>query len=260
MKRYKIFSPLIVLMCAWLPVMADGADNSLSGKNVALIGDSMTWIGGDSCNLAKGWTSHFRRLASPASMSVYARSGATWTNAPGTKVDTDAFYDVLHDDNVLYTQAIRLLADVDSGKVPAPDIVIMYAGANDAWFSSRRPGIFIPGKMTSDGLLPVNLAGSVSVVCRMLRDKLHGSRMVLITPAQMTKAPVDAVEHVAEVIDSIGQSLGICVIRTDRDGPIKASAERGSHRRLTSDGIHTNPEGAAELARFFIKEMEKDNK
>lgn len=256
MKKYNIFF-IFILVCILLPAVAGAAGNSPAGKNVALLGDSMTWIGGDSCDKERGWSCHFRRLASPASVRVYARSGATWTNAPGTKVDTVAFYDVLHDDNVLYTQAVRLLADVGSGKISTPDIVILYAGANDAWFSAKRNGIFVPGKMTADGSLPVSLAGSVSAVCGMIRDRLPGTRMILITPAQMTKAPASAVERVSAVIDSVGQAMGIEVIRTDRNGPIKASVERGRPRRLTSDGIHTNPEGAAALAHFFIEEIEK---
>lgn len=254
MKKYSIIT-LILLMFALLPGVAGAAGNSVTGKNVALIGDSMTWIGGDSCDIARGWTSHFRRLASPASMNVYARSGATWTNAPDTKVDTEAFYDVLHDDNVLYTQAVRLVTDVRSGVSRCPDLIILYAGANDAWFASRRPGIFTAGSTTADGSLPASLAGSVRAVCGLLRENLPDSRMILVTPAQMTKAPASAVERVSAVIDSVGRSLGLQVIRTDRDGPINAAEERGRHPRLTSDGIHTNPEGAAELARFFIREI-----
>jgi len=259
MKRYSFFT-IILLLSAIFSYGVTGGDGTLSGKNVALLGDSMTWIGGDSCNVARGWSSHFRRLASPASVSVYARSGATWTNAPGTKIDTGAFYDVLHDDNVLYTKAVRLLLDVKSGICPAPDVVILYAGGNDAWFADRRPGIFDSAEERAEGALPTGLFGSVVAVCRILQKEWPQARLVLVTPAQMVQAPAAVVERVSATIDSAGQALGIEVIRTDRYGPVKADEERRKPRRFTTDGIHTNPDGASALARFIIGELESSHR
>lgn len=53
MKRYSFFT-IILLLSAIFSYGVTGGDGSLSGKNVALLGDSMTWIGGDSCNVARG--------------------------------------------------------------------------------------------------------------------------------------------------------------------------------------------------------------
>ena len=53
MKRYSFFT-IILLLSAIFSYGVTGGDGTLSGKNVALLGDSMTWIGGDSCNVARG--------------------------------------------------------------------------------------------------------------------------------------------------------------------------------------------------------------
>ena len=56
--------------------------------DVAILGDSNTWIGGDDCDKEKGWNKWFKDFFRPASCKSYARSGATWTNTEVTKANT----------------------------------------------------------------------------------------------------------------------------------------------------------------------------
>ena len=74
----------IVLLFVSLSSMAQGA----RGLNIVVLGDSNTSIGGDSCTLDRGWTRWFKESMQPASMRSYARSGATWTNATATRLNT----------------------------------------------------------------------------------------------------------------------------------------------------------------------------
>ncbi len=238
---------------------------SLSDCNVALLGDSMTWIGGDSCDVERGWSCHFKRMASPKSISVFARSGATWTNTTSTKIDAEAFSDVLDDDNVVYNQVVRLCRAAASGEAPVPDVIVVYAGANDAWFASRRNGIFDetaeavvsapPFDMSVPPSEVVSLAGSVRLSCDMLSRNFPTARIVLVTPTEMVQAPLERVRRVSDIIEGVAKGLHAEVIRADKEVEIRRDVEGAGRHRYTSDGIHTNPAGARLLGGFLAERL-----
>lgn len=260
----KKFSIILFAFCiCLLPVSAHCTDtvarSPLCDKAVALLGDSMTWIGGDSCDVARGWSTYFKRLTRPASLKVYARSGATWTNSPSTRIDTRSYSDVLHPDNVLYNQALRLREDAEAGRTPVPDVIVLYAGANDAWFGGRFPEMF-PGKPLPDGEPEPSqvrsLAGSIRLVARMLARSFPEARLVFVTPAEMTKTSAENLTRVADTIDSVASALGYTVLRVDRDVDIRRDTEMKKFT-LTSDGVHTNPAGARLLGEYIAGKIIK---
>ena len=230
-------------------------------KRVAVLGDSMSWIGGDSCDIERGWTCHFVRRLHPGRMDVYARSGAMWTNASATKGDMEEYTEVITDDNVIYTQVRRLLRRAEEDASARPDIIIIYAGANDAWFSSRRPGMFggcgkdplhdsqtpSPGECTS-------LASSVTLSCRLLKQAFPESRIVAVTPTEISKVAPAEVNKVGDTIEKAASAFGIEVLRADHDVDIRHDVEKKRHRH-TSDGVHTNPSGARLIADYITAKL-----
>lgn len=223
----------------------------------ALLGDSQTWIGGDSCQNETGWSHWLKESGIALSIDTYARSGATWTNTPNTQADTAFYSEVLHDNNVIFNQARRLAERVKEGSVSAPTIIIVFAGANDAWFADRRPGIFAQrdsiGEYDSDTLpaQATSLQESVMLTCDLLKRSLPGSRIILVTPLEMSKVGSDVTSKVAEIIESAAKSRGIPTLRADRDIPIRHDEENASPR-FTYDGVHTNSSGASEVADFIL--------
>ena len=239
---------LIAASCCILHIRADEKETKENKfKRIAILGDSMTWIGGDSCQNERGWTHTFRQLYQPVAIDIYARSGATWTDSPRTVGDTTVYSEILADENVVSNQMRRLIGRSRRNETTVPDLIIIYAGANDAWFSTRRPGIFDPASQTS-------LDSCVRSVCRQLKVEFPASKILLISPIEMTKVPVEKITKVSDIIERSGRSLGIATLRADQEVDIRRRTEL-IKPTLTTDGVHTNPAGARILGEYIIKRI-----
>lgn len=220
---------------------------------VALLGDSMTWLGGDKFDNPKGWTYYMKGY--PVEMHSYARSGATWTNTATTRHDTEAVSEVLDSQNVIYNQVERLKAD----SLFSPDKIIIFCGTNDAWFADRRPGIFSPFSIPelrkpaeeapSDY---TSLAASVFLDCSLLKESFPNTEIIVVTPPEGAKFPLEKLQKVADIIEDTASKLDIKVARGDRLIPIRAEREKGQRKQYTYDGIHTNEAGARKIAECMI--------
>lgn len=221
--------------------------------DVVVLGDSNTWIGGDGCNQEKGWTRWFKESFSPTSCRSYARSGATWSNTRLTVHDEADSTDVLGDQNVIYNQVRRLQTSCRRGSQPVPDLILVAAGTNDAWFAQRRPGLL---EKTTDEVFAdtaslsamapsavLSLAGAVRQDCELLQAEFPDATIVLLTPMQCTAAPAEAIEQVGDIIEECAIRLQVGVVRQDHKGCVRRNEElRQKHN--TTDGIHTSVEGA----------------
>ena len=237
----KIFSILLIILTV-LPSF---------GKelNVALLGDSMTWIGGENFDQPKGWTYYLTSL--PMNMKLYARSGATWTNTTRTKHNPTAYTEVLDDDNVIYNQIIRLNEDTSFH----PDIIVIYAGANDAWFVSKRPQVFQntctdPAEITENSNPKdyTSLEGSIVLGCTLLRNQFPGAEIYLVSPVHAGKIDPKRIEMVGNIMETAAGRLSVPVVRGDKEIPFIHNQETGTKRVNTYDGVHSNERGARLIA------------
>lgn len=228
-------------------------------KKIALLGDSMTWIGGDSCQNPRGWSHYLKESGLADQIDVYARSGATWTNTSKTRHNPAHYSETLNDDNVIYNQVVRLI-DATADRTDSPDAIIIFAGANDAWFSDRRPGIFNSASSVSSSPpsggwgaipLPTTLYGSVNLVCDMLKAKFPSAYIVAVTPVQMTKTDAETVHKVSDIIEKAALEKECSVLRADKEVGITHDRETKA-LTYTSDGVHTNPAGARLIADFIL--------
>lgn len=246
--------------------LAYGAERREScGPRIALLGDSMTWIGGDSCQNPTGWSHYLKESGIAGGIDMYARSGATWTNTCNTKADADFYSEILNDDNVVYNQTLRLIKEADADTIHTPDVIVIFAGANDAWFCDKRPGIFdnvLPSSYKydkdTDPATVTSLGGSVALTCNILKDRFPESRIVLVTPLEMSKAPAEMTTRVADAIESAGNSCGVETLRADSEVAIRHQEEKRKPH-YTYDGVHTNPEGAKMLGEFLVVNLKNLN-
>jgi len=254
---------LLVFFCgggADASVKTRGHDDGvvpLSGHgsmNVVILGDSNTSIGGDACDGPRGWSKWFKDKFAPATCRSYARSGATWTNTARTVYDTKEYTEKLGDDNVIYNQINRLKEDCDGKRQAAPDLILIAAGTNDAWFTSARPGVFSVtaaqafardgGFITRYAASSVRtLAESVRYGCEMLMEHFPGAQIILLTPMQSVAAGAADIRRAGDIIEECAGRMGLCVIRQDRESCVYYIREKKSVR-FTSDGTHTCEEGA----------------
>jgi GDSL-like Lipase/Acylhydrolase. len=158
----RIGMTMMLVLCGFIAIHAQ------QSLHVVMLGDSNTFIGGDDCSKPQGWNKWFKDLMNPISCRSYARSGATWTETPNTVYDINEYTEVLSDNNVIYNQVSRLLADVfDTKTQPVPDLILIMAGTNDLWFADKRPEPF-PKYIRQN--------------CEMLKHAFPHARIVLITP------------------------------------------------------------------------------
>ncbi len=259
MKVY--LSAVVMLLWGYICCSAKDAISS-EGLNFALLGDSMTWIGGDSCENATGWSHILKESGIAASISTYARSGATWTNTANTHKDTDFYSELLHDDNVVYNQVLRLIEDQKGSEASTPDHIILFAGANDAWFADRRPGIYSENDSatptqycdSTDPNTVTSLYGSVSLVCDLLQKHFPDAVLTVVTPLQMSKVSAETIHKTADIIEEAAKSKGCDVLRADKEVGITHESESKSPT-YTYDGVHTNPEGARLVGYYILQHL-----
>lgn len=221
--------------------------------HVALLGDSNTWNGGDECDNPIGWSKWFKEAFTSASIRSYARSGATWCNTPRTCDNTTEDIAVIGDNNVIYNQVLRLKEAVASGAQPTPDIIIISAGTNDVWFTKSRPRAFamtvqaaFSQTETSRRRTPnqmLSLAQAVRYDCELLQEAFPKAELVLVTPMQSVKVPEARLEMATAIIEQCARALDAHVIKLSHPGGISRKDEMRA-RRYTSDGTHTNEDGA----------------
>lgn len=258
--RYFLFVLLVAAMLFPVSAAADGQQ-----LNYAILGDSNTSIGGDDCSKQQGWTKWFVERVHPASCRSFARSGATWTNTVKTSYNTSEYTELLSDNNVVYNQVNRLVAAVRTGSCVRPDVIIIACGTNDAWFQSKRPGIFqktveqafadSSHYITSRKVSTVtSLAESVRYVCELLLVEFPDSRVILLTPMQTVKASFEQTKRVGDVIENCGRRMSIPVIRQDYLNGVYNVAEH-LHPQRTSDGTHTSVDGARRNGYFIARQV-----
>ena len=228
---------------------------------VALLGDSMTWIGGNDCEKETGWSHYLKEAFPSATIDMYARSGATWTNTRMTKGNVKAYSVVLDNENVLYNQILRLINASSSNPHKTPDLIILFAGANDALYERRRPGLFNEKALPEgsvENCKPFNyttLSSSVELGCRLLKSHFPDSRIILVTPVEMSRVLPSKINRVGDVIEKTGAKLGIEVLRADKNVDIRHEEEKTKPYKNTYDGIHSNPAGARLIANYIIENL-----
>ena len=220
--------------------------------HVVILGDSNTWIGGDHCDKPRGWNKWFKDAFQPTSIRSYAHSGATWTNTPKTQRNTQEITDILGNDNVIYNQVCRLEEAVDSGVQPKPQLILIMAGTNDAWFQKARPMVFsvtpeeafaIDSITQRSASQVVSLAESVRYNCELLKAAYPEARIILLTPMQSTAAGTASITKAGDIIESCGNRMNLSVIRMDQE-PV-----------YTTDGTHTTEVGAEHIGTFIAQQV-----
>ena len=75
-----------------------------------------------------------------------------------------------------------------------------------------------------------------------------------MTPVEMTKVSVDRVKKISDIIESAVAGMNVEVFRGDKDVDIRSANEKKAYR-LTTDGVHTSPEGAAMIAEYLASKI-----
>lgn len=255
----------VTLLLISFLLLTSGSVHAQSTLHVAILGDSNTWLGGDNCDQPKGWNKWFKDRMKPATCRSYARSGATWTNTTETKLNTLEDIGKLGDDNVIYNQVMRLKEAFDNGMQTDPNVILIAAGTNDAWFIKKRPHAFdkngndVFGSSSSEvrALHPnevLTLADAVRYNCELLMHFFPEAQIVLLSPMQTTAAPTKLIHEAGDIIEECGQHMGIHTIRQDYYSCVNTMREKELFR-FTYDGTHTSIEGAKRNGYYIANQL-----
>lgn len=258
---YKILFVILLAISSGLPLKAYN-----ESPLFVFLGDSNLWIGGDDCSKENAW-SHWVCKHFNAQGISFARSGATWTCTPNTNLNTSAYSEVIDDQNVIYNQIARLL-DVDwqSQYGQDPDVIFLAAGTNDAWFEAKREGIYSMSANEAWTLCEqlidappshlISLAAALTNAIATLAESFEDSKIVVLTPPFATACSSDKIMKVSNIIVDVMDKWkeSVTIIRLDSNSLIDADKERVAFS-LTTDGTHTNPNGAKVIANKVIETL-----
>lgn len=262
----RLFALLYLLVLAnIIPAVAQTEEDTVVHPlHVVILGDSNTWIGGDDCDKPKGWNKWFVDAFKPLSCKSYARSGATWTNTRVTRENQEEDIAVLGNDNVIYNQITRLKTACDKGLQPTPQLIIIAAGTNDAWFVKQRPQVFaktVTQAFTSNCPITnrkpnevLSLAESVRYGCELLMEYFPQAQIILLTPLQAIQPTRANLDRVSDIIEQCGRKMHLEVVRQDRECCIRRADEQKT-KRYTTDGAHTSEEGAQKNGTYLAKRI-----
>ena len=235
--------------------------------DVAILGDSNTWLGGDDCTKPKGWNTYFKAEFKPKSCVSLARSGASWTHTPETVLNIEEYAAKPTPNNVIYNQIERLKTSVDSGKIASPNLIIIASGTNDGWFRAKLyPHLFETSAERAfnnrDSLAQISvnkivtLAECVIFDCALLQKYFPEARVIMLSPMQTTAVPLSVINQIGDVIENCGKMMNVSVIRQDKVCCVKSADERVK-KVNTYDGTHTSQVGAQKNGKVIALEISK---
>ena len=245
-----------------------GLYDAIKRANIVLLGDSITWLGGDTCDGqaghdGQGWSQYFKNILNPLSIRSYARSGASWSHTANTVYDITENTGNMSDDNVIYNQINRLIAAVNGGTQAIPDIIIIAAGTNDAWYSSLRPDAVSVSAATefanTDSYITSQAVGTLTSIAaamrydiEMLKTNYPNAQIIVTTPLQATKFTLAKCFEVGTIIRECAEYLSVECIDQGKKAGIYRAQEKTAFL-FTYDGAHTSELGAKMVGQFLSR-------
>ncbi len=258
----KLLFFLVTIFPMSLSLQTSAADDLPS--QYVFLGDSMTWLGGDDCDQPKGWTKWFADGLAVGECKSYARSGATLSNTPATKENLKENVGIISDYNTVYNQIRRMQEAIAAGTQPMPDVILVGAGANDAWFLKKRPGalkmtaveamLLDSARLVASPAHALTIASATRQAILMLHHIAPQATIIFLAPNQSVSVPAGNLTKAADIIAEVCNEMEIDVIRQDLYGPISAEAEKRK-KNLTYDGTHTSEAGGKALGEFLLKSV-----
>lgn len=244
-----------------------GGSAATANKTLAVLGDSITWFQISSEPL-RGWLTYFKEQILFKGVRNYALSGATWTNTANTQDSDLTTMNSSSDNNVIYNQVRRLIADVNNGS-DTPDYIMILAGINDAYergqnalyddFSASDWGS-VGGTTRYIGSRAITTCTSIykamRYVAEMIWEEFPFAQVIVTTPLR-SKLHTSERKTVSELIKKSAYEFGWTCIDQDEVNVsiLKETLVTSEGRMLASDGLHPTVEGAKIIGRWLASKF-----
>lgn len=227
------------------------ADSPLMNLNIVMIGDSITWMGGDNCDDEDGWTYWFKQKANPKSCRSYAVSGATLCYQPSWQTQNDA-----------YMQLQRIISDKGEGMYPnGIDLVFVAMGTNDLGNSSAKYSVTAEEEFNNATTYAnytqqdlTSFAKAIRYLCEQLYVNFPNVQIVFLSPQQRSNFNTSMLLTMGDFIESCTDYLSVNTIRLDKHCGTYHTRECVENHKLI-DGTHTSQLGARENGYFIYNRV-----
>lgn len=264
-------------------ILEAGSEYPYANKVIYVLGDSITWLGGDNCDGTRtgyehrGWTEYFKERIQPRIMKSYARSGATLSCYSDSQENPSANYGSPAADNILWNQVVRMKNDIDNG-ADIPDYIIIAAGCNDAFMYETTEESYAERHTAINGLLSDNVenilntnvgeswygiktpteCASIAKTMRWMKDAFvsicPNAQVIICTPLQSHYSSLTTQNEVSQRIDECSQFVSWSTINQGKDCMISRLQEaKGYH--FTADGTHPSVLGATMVGHILARKV-----
>lgn len=238
----------IQLASTLLNKIKDQITTDFSSRNIAIFGDSISCLGSN-------WTTFFKSMSNFKNVYNYAVGGAKW-RCGGSAVDLSGIQ-TGNDNNNLWNQYNRLNDAVLQGTAQSPDLIIMFAGANERYGNATQWGTPDAAFETSinynDMDVPTTdvdtVAKSIRYIVEKTMSKYLDAKIILCTPIPITSDNNHAMRQVSELIRGCACELGCGVIDLYHLCGIHPVVN-GTY--TLRDGLHTNDKGSSMIAHTIL--------
>lgn len=227
--------------------------NPLQDKNIVFFGDSIT----DNETFNSYFPASFGLYASPKTIKYYSRGGAQITNVAEVTTDDDG--NITDYGNTIYNQYVTMKADVESGAIKTPDIILVMAGTNDAknLVNYGDKDVVFTGTAQSEDITTLTtLRDSIRLICDSVYTDFPNSNIIFITPIPYAqgKDKYELGMRVRDVIIECMEIIGLPYIDASTKCGISFYREQ-IQKKYTTDLIHLTKDGANLVAKFIYDEL-----
>lgn len=258
-------------------------NNAFENKVIYVLGDSITWLGGDNCDGVQGqyshqgWTEYVKNRLNPKKMKSYARSGATLSCYTTSSENASAYERSPSVTNILWNQVIRMANDIKNG-AEQPDYILIAAGCNDAYvYETESVGLQnqhiaaqnfladeVDAVMTSSissswyGEKVPSECSSIAKTLRWMKDAFTEicpkTQVILMTPLQSHYSTLSTQRQVTERMEECAIYLSWNTINQGKECGISRLQESKGFF-FTYDGTHTSAFGANYVGAIIAKRL-----
>lgn len=166
----------------------------------------------------------------------------------------------LNGQNIIWNQYNRMVSDIENNVIPIPEVIMFFAGVNDAHFNSGQFGT-IEGAWNGDTILDkdvttlTTLTQSVRYVCEAIKKNYPSTQIIICTPVQTSR--IENTKKVSDILKQCADMLSVQVIDVNaRGGYYSFFDTKGDYILSDNDAVHpNNSTGHPILARFIQREM-----
>lgn len=160
--------------------------------------------------------------------------------------------------NVAKVHIQKLLAEIESGQYPVPDVFVFAMGTNDRRLGNVDEVIAAP---TLEQVDLTSMAGGARWAIQTVIENFPKCRVFLCTPIQTnSRHRNEELKKTCEVIHKLADFFAVQVIDCFNESGISEAFENtpqadGKKGRYLRDGLHPNEEGQQLMGRYIAKEI-----